>query len=108
MTAAEQRTCALEKANQIRVARGEWRHEVRGLSRGEAIDRLLALFEVCPGWAATWPVDRALRCIPQVGPVQIRWILKGFIRYPSIGGMTDRERRIITDNLIALREPVVA
>lgn len=108
MTTVEQSLSALAHANEVRFARAEWRAELRGLGRAEAINRCLALLEVCPGWAARWPVESALLCIPKFGPMKVAAVMRNIRRSPTIEAMTARERAEVTERLCALREPVVA
>ena len=61
VTASEkQRMTALEKANEVRRARGEFKRQIRSLERGEALFAVGELFDDPPEWAMTWQVEKPM------------------------------------------------
>ena len=58
-----QHLVALEKGNQIRYARAEFKRQVRELERGEALFAIGELFDDPPEWAMTWPVEKPILAV---------------------------------------------
>ncbi|HVE80985.1 MAG TPA: integration host factor, actinobacterial type [Candidatus Dormibacteraeota bacterium] len=92
----DQRMSALEKANEIRIRRAEFK---RQLSACEA-DLRETLLDV-PAWLATMKVVDAVRAVPKIGRVKTRQILlqKKISPSKTLGGLSARQRQAIIAEL---------
>jgi hypothetical protein len=89
----EQRMEALRHANEVRVARAEWKREVKA-------DTVSATRPLCMAGAEDWSpfdtmhVGEFLRSIPKVGPIKAAYALRNLMIAPgkTLGGLTRRQR----------------
>lgn len=100
-TSEPQHRRALERANEIRLARAALK---RRIATGEvsAADVILT----CPDAAASWPVGELLMSQRRWGTSRCRKFLtrNDIVETKPIGSLTERQRRLLAG---ALREPAV-
>jgi hypothetical protein len=90
-----QRMEALQHANEVRLARAEWKREVKRDPSHNTV--LLPLYRAdLDGWSPfdTMHVGDYLRSIPKVGPVKVTTALRRMeiSRAKTLSGLTDRQR----------------
>jgi hypothetical protein len=85
----EQRMAGLEKANDIRSRRAEWKRDVKA-GRCSVVDALAAP----PWWMGTMKLFDLLLAIPKCGRVKVGKILTACKVSPSktVGGLSERQR----------------
>lgn len=85
----EQRLDALQRANEVRVARAQLK---RHLAAGER--RLDELLDQVPEFARGAKIFDLVRAVPKLGPVRARQLLVhcGISETKTVGGLTERQR----------------
>ena len=101
----EQRDRALDRANEIRLARAALR---RRIARGE-VSAASVILEA-PDCASSWPVGDLLACQRLWGTTRVRKFLarSHIIETKPVGTLTDRQRRLLAGMLGAsvVEEPL--
>ncbi|MHB8657827.1 MAG: hypothetical protein ACYC91_07700 [Solirubrobacteraceae bacterium] len=96
MTPGPQRMRALERANEVRLARAELK---RRIAEGDvsAAEVILA----CPGAAGSWSVGELLMSQRRWGSTRCRKFLErnGISELKPIGALTERQRRLLAGEL---------
>jgi hypothetical protein len=97
-TSAPQRMRALQRANEVRLARAAIKRRI-ALGNVSAADVLLE----CPDAAASWPVGELLMSQRRWGTTRCRRFLtrNHITETKPIGSLTDRQRRMLA---VSLRE----
>ncbi len=95
-TAEPQRLRALERANEIRLARA-------GLKRSIALGEVSAaqVLIACPAEASSWPVSELLMSQRRWGSTRCRKFLSRnqIVETKPVGKLTDRQRRLLAEGL---------
>jgi hypothetical protein len=101
-TSEPQRLRALERANEIRLARAAIKRRI-ALGEVSAADVILQ----CPDAAASWAVGELLMSQRRWGTTRCRKFLSRnqIVETKAIGTLTDRQRHLLAGSL---REPAVA
>src|SRR2546421_7140491 len=96
MTPAPQRLRALERANEVRLARAELK---RRIAEGDLSAAKIIL--ACPREASTWPVGELLMSQRRWGSIRCRkFLLRNQINEKKpIGLLTDRQRNLLAHQL---------
>ena len=97
-TPEPQRLRALERANEIRLARASLKRRI-ALGEASAAEVLL----VCPEEALSWPIGELLTSQRRWGTTRCRKFLarNQLVETKPIGTLTDRQRRILAASLQA-------
>jgi hypothetical protein len=100
-TPEPQRLAALERANQVRLARASLKRRI-ALGQVAAADVLLT----CPPEASSWPIGEMLISQRRWGSSRCRKFLarNQLVETKRIGTLTERQRRLLASSLTA---PVV-
>ena len=100
-TPEPQRLAALERANQVRLARASLKRRI-ALGQVAAADVLLT----CPPEASSWPIGELLISQRRWGSSRCRKFLarNQLVETKRIGTLTERQRRLLASSLTA---PVV-
>lgn len=95
-TSGPQRLAALERANQIRLARASLKRRI-ALGEVAAADVLLT----CPPEASSWPIGELLMSQRRWGSSRCRKFLSGnqLVETKPIGTLTERQRRVLASSL---------
>jgi hypothetical protein len=92
---------ALDKANQVRRLRREWKDAQRGRTKDEGLEALIALVRENPPWAHTWSLVDVLRSCPKIGAAGVRYAIHGFgigfSHQTRIGWLNDRQRDVVIE-----------
>jgi hypothetical protein len=98
MTPAPQRLRALERANEVRLARAELK---RRIAEGEA--SVVEVLRDPPHAASTWEIGELLTSQRRWGSTRCRKFLNRhqISETKQIGALTERQRRILADQLEA-------
>jgi hypothetical protein len=93
----EQRMNALQRANQIRFARAQFKRRVRSAEREDAIAAVGDIVAEPPDWALAWRLREVLLAIPNLGTVKVgRFMLFAKISdRKTLGGLSDRQRHVV-------------
>jgi hypothetical protein len=97
-TSDPQRLRALERANEIRLARAALK---RRIAHGE-VSAAEVILE-CPDAAHSWPVGDLLLSQRRWGDTRCRKFLAGnqIVETKPVGKLTDRQRRLLANSLVA-------
>ncbi len=95
-TAEPQRLAALERANEVRLARASLKRRI-ALGEVAAADVLLT----CPPETTSWPIGELLISQRRWGSSRCRKFLarNQFVETKQIGTLTERQRRILATSL---------
>ncbi len=105
MTTAEredQRARALTKANEIRVANGILKREIKALPRYDAMHLVADLLEDNVAPANSLPAQRLIWSIPRIGDARLRGVFykaQVFNVDRRVKDLTDRQRRALAFEL---------
>jgi hypothetical protein len=104
MTPAPQRLRALERANEVRLARAELK---RRIADGEA--SVVEVLQDPPDEASTWEIGELLMSQRRWGGTRCRKFLyrHQISETKQIGALTERQRRILVDQLDACASPLL-
>jgi hypothetical protein len=97
MTPAPQRLRALERANEVRLARAELK---RRIAEGEVT--VVAVLQDPPHEALTWEIGELLMSQRRWGGTRCRKFLSKhqITETKPVGALTERQRRILADQLV--------
>lgn len=107
MTPAEQRTAALQRANDVRTANAETMRSIRSQPYLSALRAVADMIEANRPPAAAMPIWRVLRAVPKVGDVRVRrWIASAGIWSGDrrLDQLTDRQREHLVKQLRAIAD----
>jgi hypothetical protein len=102
MTPAPQRLRALERANEVRLARAELKRRIAG---GDVSAAYVIL--ACPSEASSWSVGELLMSQRRWGATRCRKFLQAnkINELKPIGNLTDRQRHLLAAQLDAFEQP---